>query len=97
MPTYLIRRDKQKKLTQYFNHKGQSLIEYLIVVALVAVASIGMIKAVGTNITVHFANISKALAGDESNEIAPVKVQSDQVKTRDLRDFMKGASNNAKR
>ena len=76
---------------------GQSLIEYLIIVALVAVASIGMIKAVSTNISVHFANIAKALSGDASNEIAPVKVQSDQIQSRDLHDYMKGATSGPKK
>lgn len=72
--------------------RGQSLIEYLIIVALIAVTTIGMVKAVGTNISIHFANIAKALAGDSSKEITPIKVQSDHVQTRDLHDYMKGAS-----
>ncbi len=74
------------------NKKGQSLIEYLIIVALVAVAAIGMMKAVGTNVSVHFANIAKALAGDATHKLDPVKVQSSDVKTRDLHDYMSGAT-----
>ncbi|MEY4617203.1 MAG: hypothetical protein RJB66_2163 [Pseudomonadota bacterium] len=73
------------------NQKGQSLIEYLIIVALVAIATIGMVKVVGTNINVHFANIAKALGGDH-NELKPIKIQSNQVETRDLGDYMRGAS-----
>lgn len=73
------------------NQKGQSLVEYLIIVALVAVATIGMVKVVGTNISVHFANIAKALGGDTS-ELEPVKVRSEQVKTRDLGTYMQGAT-----
>lgn len=74
------------------NKKGQSLVEYLIIVALVAVATIGMVKAVGTNVSIHFANISKALAGDSRNALTPVKVQADQIKTRDLGTYMQGAT-----
>jgi len=74
------------------NFKGQSLIEYLIIVALIAVTTLGMIKAVGTNISIHFANIAKALGGDSSNDIKPIRVQADQVSSRDLHDYMKGAS-----
>ncbi len=77
--------------------RGQSLIEYLIIVALIAVTTIGMVKAVGTNINVHFANISKALAGDSSRSISPIKVQVDQVQTRDLHDYMKGANAGVKK
>lgn len=74
------------------NKKGQSLVEYLIIVALVAIAAIGMVKAVGTNVSVHFANIAKALAGDESNKLDPVEVKAEHVKTRNLKDYMSGAN-----
>lgn len=80
----------------YKNH-GQALIEYLIIVALVALVTMGMVKAVGTNITIHFANIAKALGGDASNDIAPVKIQADQIQTRDLHDYMKGAASGPKK
>jgi pilus assembly protein Flp/PilA len=73
------------------NQNGQSLIEYLIIVALVAVAAIGMVKTVGYNVSVHFANISKALAGD-SSELKPHKVNTVDVKARNLGEYMKGAS-----
>lgn len=82
---------------QAWNSQGQALIEYLIIVALVAVVTIGMVKAVGTNLVVHFANIAKALSGDEANEITPVKIQADQIKTRDLHDYMKGAASGPKK
>lgn len=79
-------------LHHLYNAGGQSLIEYLLIVSLIAVTTIGMIKAVGTNINVHFANIAKALGGDAANQLSPVKVQADQVQTRDLHDYMKGAA-----
>lgn len=85
------------KTTPTKNSLGQALIEYLIIVALVALVTMGMVKAVGTNITIHFANIAKALGGDASNEIAPVKVQADQIQTRDLHDYMKGAASGPKK
>lgn len=85
---------KYKFITNSF---GQALIEYLIIVALVALVTMGMVKAVGTNITIHFANIAKALGGDASNDISPVKVQADQIQTRDLHDYMKGAASGPKK
>lgn len=75
------------RLTQ----SGQSLIEYLIIVALVAVAAIGMVKVVGYNISAHFANIGKALGGD-TNDLAPIQVKSSDVSTHDLGTYMKGAA-----
>ncbi len=73
------------------NQKGQSLIEYLIIVALVAVSALGMVKAVGTNITIHFANIAKALAGKEETAITPVQVKFDKKKNTDLSNYMESA------
>lgn len=81
-------------MSKITNQKGQSLVEYLIIVTLVAVATIGMVKAVGTNINVHFANIAKALGGDH-NDLKPVKVQANQLETRDLSNYMRGASGGA--
>jgi Flp pilus assembly pilin Flp len=74
------------------NNKGQSLVEYLIIVALIAVATIGMVQAVGANVSIHFANISKALAGDSSNKVDPIKVNlNKQDATRTLGNYMQGA------
>lgn len=73
------------------SQRGQSLIEYLIIVALVAVAAIGMVKVVGYNISAHFANIAKALGGD-TNDISPLQIKSSDIKTHDLGNYMRGAS-----
>lgn len=79
-------------MKSFKNQRGQSLIEYLIIVALVAVASFGMVKAVGTNVTIHFANIAKALGGQEASSIKPVSPQSSDVQTRNLGNYMSGAT-----
>jgi len=75
------------------NQKGQSLIEYLIIVALIAVGSIGVVRVVGQNIYGRFANISNALQGN-SKSVAMDKVTDSQTKKRDLNDFFKTAGKN---
>ncbi len=45
------------------NKKGQGLIEYLIIVAIVAIGSISVIKVVGANVSVRFANVANILGG----------------------------------
>lgn len=97
MPKNLFFNNTKLPVGFLHNAFGQSLIEYLLIVALIAVTTIGMVKAVGTNINVHFANIAKALGGDASHELSPVKVQADQVQTRDLHDYMKGAASGPKK
>ncbi|UYL09167.1 hypothetical protein B9G69_001075 [Bdellovibrio sp. SKB1291214] len=74
------------------NQKGQGLIEYLIIVAIVAVGSIAVIKVVGANIDVQFANVAKALGGD-SQKIAAKEVTEGMYKKRDFGNFFEDAVN----
>ena len=45
------------------NNKGQGLVEYLILVCLVAVSAIAVVSVVGTNIRELYAKISLSLGG----------------------------------
>jgi Flp pilus assembly pilin Flp len=74
------------------NKKGQGLIEYLIIVAIVAVGSIAVIKVVGANIDVQFANVAKALGGD-SGKVAAKEVTDGMYKKRDFGNFFEDAVN----
>lgn len=47
------------------NQNGQSLVEYLVIVAFVGVASIGVVRVLGKNISVNLGNISNSLGGKE--------------------------------
>lgn len=73
------------------NQKGQSLIEYLVLVCLIAVGSMAVIRVVGKNVRVQFANISRALGG-ENNKLEAEKVSSDDYSKRDFSDFMNGVN-----
>jgi Flp pilus assembly pilin Flp len=72
--------------------RGQSLIEYLIIVAIVAVGTMAVVRVVGKNVSVQFANIAKALgSGDDT----PLKAEAPNVRTykkRDLSNFLEGAT-----
>jgi Flp pilus assembly pilin Flp len=72
------------------NNQGQSLVEYLIIVALVAVATIGVVRVVGHNISANFVNISNALANNKSK--AEMKNAGDQLKKKNFGNFMDGAT-----
>lgn len=74
------------------NKKGQSLIEYLVLVCLIAVGSLAVIRVVGKNVRVQFANISRALGG-QSEKLETEKVTASDYSKRDLSDFMTGAGN----
>lgn len=50
------------------NQKGQSLIEYVILVALVALVSIGAAKALGTKISAKIKAITEQVDGIKTNQ-----------------------------
>jgi pilus assembly protein Flp/PilA len=78
--------------SQIQNQKGQGLIEYLIIVALVAVATIGIVRVVGQNVSVQYANIAKALGGEDDRQYTAGKVEDQMYKKKDLSDFLHGAA-----
>lgn len=78
------------------NKKGQGLIEYLIIVAIVAVGSIAVIKTVGANIDVKFATVAQALGGTQTQQIKAHEVTESMYKKRDFSDFFEGSVNSSK-
>ena len=77
------------------NQRGQGLIEYLIVVALIAVATIGVMRFVGQSVGSKFAEIGYALDGTKK-EVAIEKPSESVLKKRDLSNFMNGVGSNEK-
>lgn len=69
------------------------MIEYLIIVALVAVGSIAVIKVVGANIDVQFANVAQALGGKNSQQIQAHAVTESLYKKRDFSSFFEDSVN----
>jgi len=51
------------------NRRGQGLTEYIIVVALVAVAGIGIVNIFGNQLRNQFHTIVKAMAGSETRTV----------------------------
>ncbi len=76
------------------NQKGQSLVEYLVIVALVGVSSIAVMRAVGQNVAVQFAKVAKALGGEVSGSPKAAAVSESMYGKKDLRNFLKGSLNN---
>lgn len=85
-----------KKTNNLKSKKGQGLIEYLIIVAIVAVGSIAVIKVVGANVDVQFANVAQALGGTESQKKDAHKVTEGLYKKRDFSNFFEDSVNSKK-
>ncbi len=72
------------------NQRGQTLIEYLIIVALVGVGSIALMRAVSQNINTRFADVVHALGGTVEGTREAAKVTANAYRKRDLKDFVNG-------
>jgi len=71
---------------------GQSLTEYLILVALIAISSIGIIRILGQTTRAQLANITNALQGNHSVKIKSQDVKDTHYNSNDLSNFMKNSS-----
>lgn len=76
--------------------KGQGLIEYLILVALMAVATIGVVRVLNQTVKSRFANAVHALQGT-SKKVRTKPLRETDTQKSDLSDFMNGASSSAKK
>lgn len=74
------------------NQRGQGLIEYLILVALIAVGTIASVRILGQSLNVKFAKVAESLGADVQSDIGNATVTSGSWKKKDLRDFMQGSS-----
>lgn len=74
------------------NQRGQALIEYLILVALMGVAAIGIVRSLNQTVNAKFATVTYALQGSKKRRATVDAVEKEHFKKRDLSSFMNGAS-----
>ena len=76
------------------NNKGQGLIEYLVIVALIAVAAIGIVQTLRKTVNTQFTNVTNAIGGQnmKSKSIKVEEVGNAEYRKRGLNDFMKRAN-----
>jgi pilus assembly protein Flp/PilA len=74
------------------NSKGQSLIEYVILVALVGVATMGMVRVLQKSVKVNLANVVHALQSDGKRKESHERVSDEDIRKSDFGDFMNGAA-----
>lgn len=77
------------RLSVIRNARGQGLIEYLVIVALVAVATIGVVRVLGQAVNSRFATITYALQGKKAKPTVDT-IPEEHLKKRDLGNFMDG-------
>jgi Flp pilus assembly pilin Flp len=74
------------------NQRGQGLIEYVILVALVGVATIGMVRVLQNSINVNLANVVHALQADGKRKESFERIEESDLRKKDFGDFMNGAA-----
>ena len=76
--------------TSCHNSKGQSLIEYLIIVALMAVATLSVVRLLQHTVSVKMSHVIQALQG-KSKKFQMESVKESDLKKKDLGNFMNGS------
>jgi pilus assembly protein Flp/PilA len=89
IPEVIMKSFTVKKVIK--SNKGQGLIEYLILVALIAVGTIGVVKVVGQNVTKQYENINRAMGAGTGGTLKLESVADSQLNRKDLSNFMDGA------
>jgi pilus assembly protein Flp/PilA len=67
--------------------RGQGMTEYIIIVALIAIASIGVVSLFGNDIQRLYAGATNALAGEQKVDPKTQKASARHVKQRTLKSF----------
>jgi Flp pilus assembly pilin Flp len=79
-----------------YKQSGQGMTEYIIVVALIAIAAIGVFASFGDTVKNQGAALSKELAGDDgsnSNEMAGTRAAKGELRAKN-NSTLKGFANN---
>ena len=72
--------------------KGQSLVEYLMLVALMGVATLGVVRLLGHTVSGKFAQVVQSLNGTQKQgSVEFKKVESRHYEEKDMSSFMKGS------
>lgn len=75
------------------NKKGQGLVEYLIIVAIMAVGTMAIMRIMNQTVAVKFARVTKTLQGGESKvNFNQPTIEEEHFKKRDMSNFFHGAS-----
>ncbi len=79
-------------MTRFKNKKGQGLVEYLIIMSLMAVATMAIMRVLSQTVEVKFARVTQALQGEKAKTNIPLpKIESSHVKKKDMSDFFQGS------
>lgn len=84
-------KNETKKTKSLRRQAGQGMTEYIVIVALIAVAAIGVVTVFGDNVRQLFATAAGGLAGEASTDSGARAADSQVRQSRSLKDFAASA------
>ncbi|MDE0091720.1 MAG: hypothetical protein OXN83_00350 [Oligoflexia bacterium] len=96
-PINIKRANHQKGQKRFlFGQRGQGLVEYLILVALMGVATIGIMRTLNQTVKSRFANAIYALQG-RNQKAKTHSMKKEEYQRSDLSNFMSGSASTDKK
>ena len=71
---------------------GQGLTEYLIIVSLIAIGTIGIVRIMGQTLSAQFTDVTHALRGEHTRKTEKAEIRESHYKLKDLGNFLDGSS-----
>jgi len=73
------------------SQSGQSLVEYLILVAVIGIGSLAVIRGVSQNLNVRFAKVAESLGGRVEGNKQANPITENMYRKKSLKDFANGS------
>ena len=73
------------------NKKGQAMIEYLVLVAFMAIAAMGILRVLNHSVNAKFTSITNAVQGSRATSVQLERPSENLYKRRDMSSFFHGA------
>lgn len=74
------------------SQSGQGLIEYLILVAILAVGTMAAVRLIGHSLNVKLATVARSLGAEVEGSLATPKAKATSFSKKDMRNFMSGSA-----
>lgn len=80
-----------KKKSFSRNQNGQGLVEYLIIVSLIAVGAIGIVKVISQNMRFHFTQVAESLGSRSPERPQKGEIRKTHFESKDFNNFWEGS------
>lgn len=74
------------------SQSGQGLIEYLILVAILAVGTMAAVRLIGQSLNVKLATVARSLGAEVEGSLATPQAKASSFSKKDMRNFMNGST-----